>query len=170
MKFFNKPAKDERIENIQNKYYKEVYYLVVIISILSIITKSFTQGFTIWDVTTEIVLLIIPGLYYGIRMILSGVYGEQLEMMDRKRKMPMELRSIILGALLGVGFGVYFGIRSAVLYGDESTRILYFVLVFFASIMIYAPFFIFFILIPKITAKKVSNRKNREMEEEQEQW
>lgn len=160
-----KVVPDERIEGLQNKIFKEVYYLVLLISILSIVLKTYIYRYDITLVITELVLIVVPAVYYGIRTIWLGIYSDELEMLERTSRIPMASKNVLLGTGFGIIIAFYFGVRSALIFGDAGTRLYYFFLVFLASLAIYAPFLILILLVPYLMAK-VRSRITNDNEEE----
>lgn len=166
MSFFNKRNKivDERILNASNKIYKEAYFFTIIIALISIIVKFFINGVDYNLVITELIIVGVPAFYYTIRTIQLGIFSDLSEVHDRKSKMSINLKTVIIGFTIGIGVALFFGIRSAILYGDETNRLWYFILVFFASFMIYCPIFVGGVAIFNVTANSLS-KKNVNKEE-----
>lgn len=165
-KYFQKVQQmDERIETLQNRIYKEMYFLILLISIISVMVKTYSYGYNINLITTELVIIVIPALYYGVRAIWLGIYRDELEMEERASRIPIALKNVIVGTGIGLVIALYFGIRSALIYGDDGIRLYYFFLVFSASLAIYAPFFIIVLLVPYLLAKG-SGKRNRTDDDE----
>nr|WP_256093259.1 DUF6773 family protein [Lysinibacillus sphaericus] len=49
----NKKQVDERVKNSQNKIYKEMYVLIMIVCSISIVIKFFKMGMSLDNVLTE---------------------------------------------------------------------------------------------------------------------
>ena len=163
MKMFwdkRKPV-DERIVNTENKIYKEAYMLVIVICFISIATKFYLYGFNIRPVVAELLIIFIPECFFTIRTVWFGLYSDKVEIHDRTSKIPMSIRNVVLSLGTGVIFALYYGIRSSTLYAHtNSQRVLYFITVFFVSLMIYCPLFIIVVALPGIIANKVSKHVN----------
>lgn len=153
---------DERIVNTQNKIYKEIYTLVMLICLLSVIVKFLALG-TDTSVITEVVIMLASSLYYLIRSVSLGVYSDAVEVHDRSSKFKMSTKNIVAGSTLGLGLALFFGLRSASLYADGTTQSLwYFILVFTVSLMIYAPVFLLLTFGLHMAANKASTYVNKD--------
>lgn len=168
MKMFREKVKtiDERIISIQNRIFKEVYFLAAAICIISIVVKTFLYDFDIALVGTEVLIILASGAYYGIRTVILGIYSDETEMYERKSKISLTAKNIIIGLAMGIAIAVLFGVRSSILYADNTNRLWYFVLVFFASFIIYCPLLAGFLAIWHVIAKKLSEKANRKDREE----
>lgn len=168
MRLFNlkKKTMDERIENTKNRIYKEVYVLIMVICFISIGVKDYLYGANTKYVITEILVIFLSVLYYAIRTVWLGIYADEIEVHDRTSKLPVNTINIIIGLVAGVVIAIFFGIRSSVLYGNSSNRLWYFIIVFFASIMMYCPFLIAFIAIGDSAARKASKKITKKHEDE----
>lgn len=133
---------DERIVSTRNKLYREAYILAMALCVISIVVKYCLYGANIEMVTTEIVVLLLPALYYGVRSVRLGIYADEVEVHDRSSKLPFSLKNIMIGGIFGVAIALFFGIRSAILYGNASNSLWYFFILFVASFMIYIPCFV----------------------------
>lgn len=158
---------DERIINSSNKIYKEVYILVIIIVLISIIIKLSINGLDYKSVISEFLILIIPSFYYVIRIIQLGIYSDSVEIHDRKSKISMNIKTILIGLGTGIIMALYFGIRSSIVYGDESNRVWYFFLVFITSFMIYCPLLAGGIALTNYIANNFSKKVNSTKDEDQ---
>ncbi|AFS79710.1 putative membrane protein [Gottschalkia acidurici 9a] len=165
MGLFNKERGlvDERISNTMNKILKESYIITIIICFISIFIKSYLYGFRANLVITEIIVIIVSSLYSMIRKISLGVYSDEIEMHDRTSKTPMNIKNIIVGLALGIVISFYFGIRSSILYGGDKNRLWYFIIVFFASFIMYIPFLVGGIAITDFIARKASKKINEKI-------
>lgn len=114
---------DERVVNIQNKIYKEVFQLAIAISILSIIIKFYLYGLNSELVITEFIIIIIPSFFYTVRTIWLGIYSDEIELHDRTSKIPMSIKQVFVGLVTGIAIAMFFGVRSSLLYGNESNRL-----------------------------------------------
>jgi hypothetical protein len=161
MNFFNKPKKriDERIENVRNKIYKEIFHIISIICLGSMILKIFILETGTESTVLEFLILIVGGVYYLARSIFLGVYWDEVELHDRNSKTPMSSKTIFNSVGLSLLVAIFMGINSAVNYADGTSQGLwYFILVLLVSIMIYLPIFLLlfggiYILGKKIAAK-----------------
>lgn len=143
MSFFGRATKveDERILHTQNKIYREIYYLVLAICLVSIGFKIYHYGYTVGPISTELVILFLQGIYYTIRGSSLGVLSDEVEMHDRKSKVPMKWKTLYFGLAVGVIFSIFLGLNSALNYADSTPQAYYyFFMVFFVSLMIYIPF------------------------------
>jgi len=162
--FFNKKneVKDERVENLYNKIYKEVYALVVILAAVSIIAKYFYYGLNLEHVVFELVLLISVSIYFLVRSVWMGLYSDMVELKDKSRKisLPMNVKQVVIALIAGLGIALFFGIRSSLLYGAGGNRLNYFLLVFSASFLIYIPFLVLVTFLINHFANKKSKKIN----------
>jgi magnesium-transporting ATPase (P-type) len=156
-----KEVADERIEIVKNKIYKETFWASIAISIISIIVKFYLYGINTGSVITEFSIIIVLLFYRSARSVSLGIYSDEIELHDRKSKLPMNIKNIISGLGSGFAIAMFFGIRSAVVYGSDGNRMWYFVLVFLASLAIYCPFFIATIMAMHRIAKGVSERASK---------
>ncbi|MGF7048263.1 hypothetical protein J2T13_002770 [Paenibacillus sp. DS2015] len=163
MKWFNRNrVEDERIVHMKNKIYKEVYTLIMIICTISIIVKNFTQSD--WKSSLlELVIVLVGGLYVGIRSVFLGIYSDEVELHDSRSKISLNTRQILMNLGSGVFLALFFGIRNAVMYGDGTwiTGLKYFSLVAFISLVIYIPLFAGGTMI----VHQLANRTSRRMSE-----
>ncbi|WBW97282.1 DUF6773 family protein [Oceanirhabdus sp. W0125-5] len=161
MKLFKKRNQivDERIENAENKIYKEVYYIIVAIAFVSMVIKHFLYG-TEGILTTEFWIIVLPAIYCQIRKVSIGIYYDSIEMHNRSSKVSWENKNIIIGVIFGLIISGFFGIRSAILFGGETKKIFYFLVVFVAAFMIYVPFFVLVTVISNSISKKLSKKVN----------
>ena len=152
---------DERVENMQNKLFREMYYLILIICTVSALLKLYLNGLVFQQLATELVILIVPLIYYGFRALWIGIVFDELELQERAAKVPIALRNVIMGLTAGLAIAIIFGVRSALLYGSEGIRLYYFALSFAASLFIYIPFFIVVLLVPYLLAKGLGSKWHR---------
>ncbi len=146
---------DERIQSVQNKIYKEVFYLVLIMCLVSIVAKTLYYGFDATKLITEAVIILGSIGYFGIKTILLGTYYEVNE--DKiNRSSPK--KNALFGGLVGVLIAIFFGVRSSILYANQGEKLYYFMLVFVAALMIYIPVLIIATVLPDYMANKVSKR------------
>ncbi|GAB6929079.1 hypothetical protein JCM10914A_30620 [Paenibacillus sp. JCM 10914] len=163
MKWFKKhSAEDERIVNLKNKIYKEVYILIMIICSISVIIKSFALHPT-ESVWLELLIMLSGSIYFGIRSVALGIYSDEVEVHDQRNKMSFSKRTALWGLAIGIILALYFGIRSAVLFGNDnsSTEIKYFFMVFFVSLILYIPLFVGVNLVIHHGANRVSQKMSQ---------
>lgn len=157
----SKKVKDERITQMQNKIYREMYILVTIICGLSIAVKSFLYGINTETVATELVILFTQGVYYVIRSSGLGIFSAETELHDQHHKTTRARKNVIGGVVFGLAMAIFFGTRSAVVYAETyGTAVSYFVITFLASVMIYIPFFLIFFSGSFAVANSRSERVN----------
>ena len=170
MSFYKKTnIEDERITNIKNKIYAEVYILVVAISSISFILKYFIYNLETKSIATELTILVASSLYYVYRATKLGLVSAEIEMHDRKSKMSQQKKNLIASITLGVGIAIIFGVNSAVQYAEGlSQSINYFLVTTFVSLLIYLPFFLIFIVVGNRTLKKESDKAINKMLDEDE--
>ncbi|MFD1361242.1 DUF6773 family protein [Lentibacillus salinarum] len=158
--FFRKHnTKDERITNIENKIYREIYILVMLICAISAAIKFYQNGFHLEAVYTEWVIFIATGIYFSWRSASLGIFSDEVEMHDRTSKMTKGQKQLVIGMVIGVGAALVIGMRSAILYGDGFANSIYtFFLVFAASIMMYVPFLVLVMAISYTMMKRKSDK------------
>jgi hypothetical protein len=163
----SKRITDERMENVRNKIYKEMYYVIAAICFISILFNMYKYGLgnqtLIEESLIEFLILIVGGLYYLARSIYLGVFWDEIEMHDRTSKTPMSKKNIYNSIGLALIIAVAMGINSALSYADSSTQgVWYFVSVLFVSILIYLPLFLVLFVGVYYIAKKISLRNKEE--------
>ena len=170
--FKRKAITDERIVNAQNKIYRELYSIIMVICIISIVVKSAVG--TREHTFVEIAILSTGVVYYLIRAARMGIYSEEAELKSKNSKWNADKQSLLysggLGIFIGIVLGVILGLNSALNYADDTAQaVTYFFLVFAVTIMMYAPFLFFVVFVPHMLAKKKSEQVNRRMLEELEE-
>lgn len=156
-----KKMKDERIENISNKIYKEMSYLVMAICLISLFFKvdkhGLGTGAFVEESILELAILIIGGVYFLARSIFLGIYWDEVEMHDRSSKTPMSKKTIYRSVGLASFIAIVMGINSALSYADSSSQgVWYFVLVLCVSLIIYLPALLFLFVGVYLLAQKIS--------------
>lgn len=150
---------DERVKNLQNKIYREIYGLVMFVCFVSMLIKFTTMGMSLHNVLTEWLIIVISSVYYVVRTAYLGIVTDEVEIHDRTSKVKLGMKNIIYGVSIGLVFAIIFGINSAVNYAQSTQQALYyFFLVFFVSLFIYAPFFAGFLGLTYMAAKKKSDQ------------
>ncbi|ADC51526.1 hypothetical protein BpOF4_17425 [Alkalihalophilus pseudofirmus OF4] len=169
MALWNKKPVDERITTIQNKIYREIYYLVMLITLASVIFKFITIGTSLNVVLTEVLILLGASTYYLIRSASLGIYSEEVEIHDSNSKVTRNKKNFYWGLALGLVLALIFATNSAINFADTSQQAIYnFILVFIVSLFIYAPFFIAFSVVTHNAAKKRSDQVNQKLLDEEE--
>ncbi|PZX05574.1 hypothetical protein C7437_10226 [Psychrobacillus insolitus] len=152
---------DERIENIRNKIFKEMYYVVMTICLISIFFKMYKFGIgesaLMEEAILELVILIVGGVYFLARSIFLGVFWDEVEIHDRTSKTPMSKKTIFRSVGLALLIAITMGINSAVSYADSTSQgFWYFIQVLFVSLMIYLPILLILFGGIYMLAKKIS--------------
>lgn len=155
--------KDERLEALKGLVYKEAYFLIATICGVSAIYKYWYLGLEWTAVTTELVALLAAALYTTVRSITLGIMAGEAEMHERTSRWPLNKKATVMGLLAGVIIAFLFGLRSATVYGDESTRLQYFIMVFLVSFLLYVPLLAIASLltahVPRVLSEKFSKRE-----------
>ncbi len=152
---------DERIENIRNKIFKEMYYVVMTICLISVFFKMYKFGIgesaLMEEAILELVILIVGGVYFLARSIFLGVFWDEVEIHDRTSKTPMSKKTIRRSVGLAFLIAIIMGVNSAVSYADSTTQgFWYFIQVLFVSLMIYLPILLILFGGIYMLAKKIS--------------
>ncbi len=154
-----KKVVDERITNAQNRIYREIYFIISAICLISIFTKFFLYEISVKLVITELIVILVSSIYYMVRAASLGIFSDEIEIHDRNSRTPMSSKKIYFCLGIGVVAGLIFGVRSAIIYGDGYLNSIYtFAIVFFASLVIYLPFFLVIIVVPYFAAKRASQK------------
>ncbi|WP_240375994.1 DUF6773 family protein [Bacillus piscicola] len=164
--------RDERVTNMQNQIYREMYWVVFAVVTASAVIKFILYGVEFRNVATEFVILIAQGIYYSVRSSQLGLFSAEVEMHDRKKKIPMWKKQLLIGLFLGVGMALYMGIHSAVMYADGTRQsFYYFISVFGVALLIYVPFLAAVMGISYYTAKRQSDKAmKKELDDCDETW
>src|SRR5690625_5552693 len=84
------------------------------------------------NIVTELVILIVSGVYYIYRSVKLGVVSAEIEMHDAKSKWPQRKKNLFYSILFGIVFAFSFGLNSAIQYGEGvGQSIWYFIMVTF---------------------------------------
>lgn len=149
---------DERVLNLKNIIYAEIYIIVTILCSISFITKFYVFNTGIEGIYTELAILVISGVYYVFRATKLGVVSAEIELHDSKNKWSRRKKNLFLALILGLAISLTFGINSAVQYGEGMGQsIYYFFLTTFVSLMIYLPVFLITWVIGSDALKKKSD-------------
>ncbi|MFE3976491.1 MULTISPECIES: DUF6773 family protein [unclassified Peribacillus] len=158
-----KKIKDERVEHVRNKIYKEMYHVILAICLVSALFKLYKYGAGSWELYLEFVIIVAGGLYYLARSIFLGVLWDEVEMHDRTSKTPMSRKTIFGTVALALIIAIILGVNSAVSYADSSSQGLwYFVLVSFVSVLIYLPILLLFFGGIYLLAKKIGMKNSED--------
>ncbi|MEW5553393.1 DUF6773 family protein [Peribacillus frigoritolerans] len=156
-----KKITDERVENVRNKIYKEMYYVILAICLVSALFKLYKYGAGSGELYLEFAILVGGGLYYLARSIFLGVLWDEVEMHDRTSKTPMSKKTVLGTIALALIIAIFMGVNSAVSYADGSSQgVWYFVLVSFVSVMIYLPILLLFFGGIYLLAKKIGMKNS----------
>lgn len=171
VKFFKGKAKvvDERIVNMQNKIYREIYMGIMAICLISIAVKFYLNGADLRNVTTELVIMMGQGIYYISRSTSMGLLSSEVEMHNRNSKISLLKKNIIIPSLTGLGLAVFFATNSAVNFADtREESIYYFISVFFITLLFYIPFLLIIFGGPFLAAKRISDKiESKELEDDE---
>ncbi|SDI48500.1 DUF6773 family protein [Natribacillus halophilus] len=163
----SKSGKDERIIQMQNKIYRELYWVVVFICFLSMAIKISVFGWGGVTIVTEFAIVLACGIYYLIRSSYLGLFSDEVETYNEKSKFSTDTKLVFFIGIAGVALALYMGINSAVQYAEGTAQSwAYFGSVFLVSIVMYLGFFTFLIGIPYLLAKSNSKRIANKNEEE----
>lgn len=158
-----KKIKDERVEHVRNKIYKEMYHVILTICLVSALFKLYKYGAGSGELYLEFVIIVAGGLYYLARSIFLGVLWDEVEMHDRTSKTPMSRKTIFGAVALALIIATFLGVNSAVSYADSSSQGLwYFILVSFVSVMIYLPILLLFFGGIYLLAKKIGMKNSED--------
>lgn len=158
-----KKIKDERVEHVRNKIYKEMYHVILAICLVSALFKLYKYGAGSGELYLEFVIIVAGGLYYLARSIFLGVLWDEVEMHDRTSKTPMSRKTIFGTVALALIIAIIFGVNSAVSYADSSSQGLwYFILVSFVSVLIYLPILLLFFGGIYLLAKKIGMKNSED--------
>lgn len=165
--FGRKKIVDERITNAQNKIYREIYMLVMLVCVISIVTKFILNGYDTDLIQLESFILFGSGVYYLARSVQMGLFSDEVELHNQNSKIGFNKISIIVGAVVGLLIAVLMGINSAYNYADSTVQAIeYFFVVGLVCIMMYVPFLVLVLYVGSKTMKKASDNVNKKMLEE----
>ncbi|WP_232718550.1 DUF6773 family protein [Bacillus sp. FJAT-45037] len=164
---WKKKPVDERVTNMQNKIYREMYHLVMLIALVSVVVKYLTIEVSLQVVLTEFLILLGASIYYLVRSTYLGIYSDEVELHDTHSKMNRSKKNFYGGLAFGIVFALIFATNSAINYAEGTQQaISYFALVFAVSLFFYAPFFILFTWVTHTAAKKKSDQINQQQLDE----
>lgn len=157
-------VKDERIINMQNKIYSEIYLLVMGISVISIFLKYFIYNLEIESLATELAILFFSSVYYMYRSMKLGIFSAEVELHDQKSKWTMRKKNFYISIAAGIVIALIFGIHSAVEYAEGTRQsIYYFVITTLGSLIIYLPVFFVILVVGHEMMKKKSDEAIEKM-------
>lgn len=168
MKLFKRnKIEDEWIVQTKNKIYREIYFLVVIISVISLLIKDIILDLEPTNFITELLILLVATFYYFYRSIYLGIYSAEVELKERKRKGPTRNNILKYSLLFGLGLSLILGLNSAIQYGEGfSQRIEYFLITLIASLIFYVPIVLITVYFSIKFAKRKSEKIMNEMIDE----
>ncbi|WP_101842496.1 DUF6773 family protein [Halobacillus sp. Marseille-P3879] len=152
---------DERVTILQNKIYRELYTLVVMICGGSLVYKIFQGEASTGNIWLEMVILVAGGIYYLARASHLGIFTDEVEMHDRSSRIKLNTKNLILSLSLGAGISLFFAVRNSLKYGEGTMETtIYFFLILITSFAIYIPVLFGLIVVPSLIAKQKSERMN----------
>lgn len=152
---------DERVESLKQRLYKEAYFIVNAMCGISLVYKSWVLNLGIEATLIELLVLIVPNLYFLVRSVGLGIVSDEAEVHDRVSKWSINQKSALIGLVCALIMAIAFGVRSAVLYSDNSNWLWNFILVFITSLLIYVPTFVILFVASNKLARMVSERASR---------
>ncbi|UOQ84977.1 DUF6773 family protein [Gracilibacillus salinarum] len=170
--FFKKSSfQDERVINEQNKIYRELFMVIYLVCLVSAIYKSFEYGISMEYVATEMIIFLVAGAYYAIRVVQKGLFTSEVELHDQKHKWSFQAKTVISGIVFGLLIALIFGVNSSVQYADSRMEeISFFFITFAGSLMIYLPFLVIGLFVSYQIAKTRSDKAvDKQLEEEEEE-
>ncbi|MCA0172939.1 DUF6773 family protein [Bacillus sp. RAR_GA_16] len=163
---FRKRQHDERVTNLQNKIYREMYILIVVICALSVVYKQFLVEGGTQHLWTEIIILFVSSVFYIVRSAMLGIFSNEVEMRESS-KLSFNRRNFMVSLFLGVGFSLLLAIRNSLKYGEGTQETIYFFLsILFGCLMIYIPVLFAIMVLPLAIAKRKSDQVNEQELEE----
>lgn len=160
--------RDERVEAGKSQIFRELYYWMMGFTFLSIIVKSIIYPDDWKRSIFEMGLMIFSSLYYILRSVQKGLYSDEVEMHDRQNKRTVGQKNLLIGLGSGLAIALYFGFRSAIVYGSEGTTVKYFFASFFGGLLIYIPIFLVIVISADILARKGSGKMHKRKNEDEE--
>ncbi|SHN22729.1 DUF6773 family protein [Gracilibacillus kekensis] len=170
MNLFKRKFQDERVTIEQNKIYREIYLLIYLICLGSVIYKFSSFGIEIQHVVTETIIFLVAGIYYGIRSTQKGLFSSEVEMHDNRSKWSYQTKNIVYAVIFGGLIALFFGFNSAFRYADSTPQaVSYFFITFGATMMFYIPFLVVFLVVSYSIAKSRSDKViEKQLEDEEE--
>ncbi|MCD5324356.1 MULTISPECIES: DUF6773 family protein [Pontibacillus] len=160
-------VQDERVRNLQNQVYKEMYMVVLIVCGLSVALKVYQQGVVEANIGTELMIAIAGGAYYLIRASKLGIYSYEVETHDQKSRVSHDQKYLWGGILSGLLISSLFGIRSVIEYADSTGEgVLFFFLSLFGGLIIYLPLFLIIVSMPMLAKRKSDRTIEKQLEDE----
>ncbi|MFC0522689.1 DUF6773 family protein [Pontibacillus salicampi] len=166
--WFRNKQQDERIVNLQNKIYREIYVIIIAICLLSSGYKLLVSNNPNEHATTEIIILAASSVYYLVRSAMLGILSDEVELHDRTNKLNMNTKTVIFSVFIGVFLALVFATTNSILFSDtRSELVYYFLIVFFGTLAFYLPVMFLIIVLPYGLAKRKSDAVNTSATEEQ---
>ncbi|UOQ44410.1 hypothetical protein MUN89_21730 [Halobacillus salinarum] len=164
---FREKKVDERVATLQNKIYRELYSLVVIICGISLVYKVFFAEAANPNIWTEVIILVGGAVYYLVRASALGIFSDEVEMHDRSSKLKLNTKKFMLALLVGIGISLIFATINSQLYGDSTDETIYFFfLILIACLLIYIPVLFGIMVLPYVVAKYKSDKVNEQQMED----
>lgn len=163
---FRKRQHDERVTNLQNKIYREMYILIVVICALSILFKQFFVDGGTQQLWTEVIILVASSVFYIARSAMLGIFSDEVEMRESS-KLSFNTRNFVISLIVGLGISLFFAIVNSQKYADSTEEALtFFFVILFGSLMIYIPVLFAIMVVPYAMAKRKSDQVNEQELEE----
>ena len=150
--------RDEQVEAAKSQIFRELYYLMIGFAGISVIAKTILYPGNWKTSFFELLLIIFSAVYYILRSVQKGLYTDEIEENDEENRRSVSQKNMLIGLGVGLVIALFFGIRSAVIFGGEGTMLRLFFLHFFGSLMIYIPFFLGVAVLGDQLANRVSLR------------
>ncbi|WP_273834288.1 DUF6773 family protein [Guptibacillus sedimenti] len=163
---FKKRQHDERVTNLQNKIYREMYILIVVICALSIVYKQFFVDGGTRELWTEVIILVASSVFYVGRSAMLGIFSDEVELRESS-KLGFNTRNFVISLIVGVAISLFFAIRNSQKYANSSEEAFtFFFVILFGSLMIYIPVLFAIMVVPYAIAKRKSDQVNEQELEE----
>lgn len=152
-------VKDERIEVIRNKIYKEIVNIILAICLVSSIVKIYFYKMSNQDILLETIILIVIVSYSLIRSISFGVFAAEKEIHDRGHKTKWDKKIMQKSFVFVLVIALIRGVNSVIYNTNANTPdFLLFFMVTFVSIVLGIPIVYFILSIFFSITEKVSTK------------
>ncbi|MFG6147520.1 DUF6773 family protein [Halobacillus sp. B23F22_1] len=159
--FTKKKPQDERVTTLQNKIYRELYHVIILICAGSLVYKSIQREAYIDNTWLEMLILIGGVIYYLARASHLGIFTDEVEMHDRSSKIKLNTKYLITSLMIGGGLSLFFAVNNSLRYGETTQEtIFYFFLILITSLIINVPILLGLFVVPSLIAKHNSDRMN----------